>query len=174
MLAGGGAGGGQDFETAYDGVSQKAPTSDMPTSLKASYDGQMKIGVNSGWAQIFGADMDANSAEIIGDLAVDVGWTDGQTTNPFTGTASNIVATEAGTSNSVKLDGTLTVDQGLPASLSRTTFRRRSSRVPIFPSKIPARCCSTCPVGLAMAKTKVSPTTVPENHTKRSPRSRVS
>jgi len=121
-LAGGGGGGGQDFETFFNAVSQKAPTSDMPTSLKASYEGQMKVGVNSGSAQIFGTDIDANSAEIIGDLAVDVDWTDGQTTNPFTGTASNIVATEAGTSNSVKLDGTLTVDQGLPASLSRTTI----------------------------------------------------
>ena len=95
-LAGGVAGGGQDFETAFNAVSQKAPTSDMPTSLKASYEGQMKVGVNSGSAQIFGTDIDANSAEIIGDLAVDVDWTDGQTTNPFTGTASNIVATEAG------------------------------------------------------------------------------
>ena len=136
-LVGGVAGGGQDFETAFNAVSQKAPTSDMPTSLKASYEGQMKVGVNSGSAQIFGTDIDANSAEIIGDLAVDVDWTDGQTTNPFTGTASNIVATEAGTSNSVKLDG--------------------SSRASTSPSRTPARCCSTCPVGLAVARMKGTP-----------------
>ncbi len=119
----GSAGGGsQGYEAAFDAVSAKAPTSDMPTQIKASYEGQFKVGVNGGSAQVFGTNVDPNLAEIIGDVAIDVDWTDGQTANPFSGTATNITATEAGTSNSVVLDGTLTVDQGLPASIMRTTI----------------------------------------------------
>lgn len=118
----GGAGGSQGYEAAFDAVTAKGPTTDMPTTIKASYEGQFKVGVNRGTAQLLGTNVDPVSAEIIGDMAIDVDWTDGQTTNPFSGTASNIVATEAGTSNSVLLDGTLTVDRGLPASLARTTI----------------------------------------------------
>jgi hypothetical protein len=118
--SGGGGGGGSDgYEAAFDAASGRAPTSDMPTSLDANYQGQFKVGVNSGTADIFGPDADPQSAEIIGDLDIDVAWTEGQASNPFSGTASNIVATEAGTSNSVAIAGQLTVDDALPASISR-------------------------------------------------------
>ncbi|MGO4851299.1 hypothetical protein [Phaeovulum sp. W22_SRMD_FR3] len=121
-MAGGSGGGGNgsgDYETAFDAASARAPTSDMPTSLSGNYQGQFKVGVNSGDAELFGSDIDPQMAEIIGDLDIDVAWTEGQSSNPFSGTASNIVATEAGTSNSVAIDGTLTVDDALPASISR-------------------------------------------------------
>ena len=119
---GGGAGGGggsAGYEAAFDAATARAPTSDMPTSLDANYQGQFKVGVNDGTADIFGTDVDPQMAEIIGDLDIDVAWTDGQSANPFSGTASNIVATEAGTSNSVAIAGELTVDDALPATISR-------------------------------------------------------
>lgn len=91
----------------------------MPTSLSANYQGQFKVGVNSGSAELFGSNVDPQMAEIVGDLDLDVDWTDGQAANPFSGTATNIVATEAGTTNSVAIDGQLTVDNTLPASITR-------------------------------------------------------
>ncbi|MDQ2093816.1 hypothetical protein [Rhodalgimonas zhirmunskyi] len=117
--AGGAGGGGQDFETAYDAATARAPTSDMPTSLDANYTGQFKVGVNQGTAKVFGTNVNPQMAEIVGDLDIDVDWTDGQAANPFSGTASNIVATEAGTTNSVALNGQLAVDNSMPASISR-------------------------------------------------------
>ncbi|WP_372841337.1 hypothetical protein [Phaeovulum sp.] len=117
---GGGAGGGSaGFEAAYDAATGRAPTGDMPTSLSGTYQGQFKVGVNTGTAEMFGTNVDPQMAEIIGDLDIDVAWTEGMSGNPFSGTASNIVATEAGTSNSVAIAGTLTVDGVLPQSISR-------------------------------------------------------
>lgn len=123
-LSGGGAGGGgiggsADYEAAFDAATARAPTTDMPTSLDANYKGQFKVGVNSGTAEIFGPNADPQMAEITGDLDIDVAWVEGQTANPFSGTASNIVATEAGTSNTMDIEGQLTVDNSLPASISR-------------------------------------------------------
>lgn len=117
--SGGSASGSGDFETAFDAASQRAPTSDMPTALEGNYKGQMKVGVNSGSSNLVGTGMDIQNAEIIGDVDLNVAWTEGMAGNPFTGTASGFVATEAGTANSVAIDGTLNVDTALPGSISR-------------------------------------------------------
>ncbi|WGW02919.1 hypothetical protein [Tropicibacter oceani] len=121
-FGGGGGGGGSDYEAAFDAASGRAPTSDMPTRIQAEYEGQFKVGVNGGSADLLGSQIDPQMAEIVGDLEIGVDWTDGQTANPFTGKADNITVTEAGTSNSVVLDGELTVDASLPASLTRTVI----------------------------------------------------
>ncbi len=113
----GGGGGGTDFETEYGKVEKIAPTSNMPTSLNATYKGQVKLGVNSGKYLIGG--VDANNAEILGDVELKVNWKDGQTKNPFTGKATNFTATEAGTSNTIALDGDLNVNTSKPGAVSR-------------------------------------------------------
>ncbi len=110
-------GGSSDFETEYGKVEKIAPTSNMPTSLNATYTGQVKLGVNSGKYLIDG--VDANNAEILGDVELKVNWKDGQTKNPFTGKATNFTATEAGTSNTIALDGDLNVNTAKPGSISR-------------------------------------------------------
>jgi hypothetical protein len=122
--AGGGAGGGgggasSTFETEFGKVEATAPTQNMPTALDANYKGQMKLGVNTGTSTILPSGVDANMAEIIGDVDLNVAWTDGMTTNPFTGTAGNFTATEAGTSNTVAIAGTLNVDPSLPGTVTR-------------------------------------------------------
>ncbi|WP_108484145.1 hypothetical protein [Oceaniglobus ichthyenteri] len=116
---GGGGGGSAGYEQAFDAATARLATTDMPTRLEANYKGQFKVGVNDGTAEVFGTDIDPQMAEIIGDLDIDVAWTEGQAANPFSGTASNIVATEAGTTNSVAIAGELTVDNSLPSSINR-------------------------------------------------------
>ena len=120
--AAGAAGGSSGFEAAFNAASGLGPTTDMPTSLNANYTGQMKVGVNSGASNLLGSAINPSNAEIIGDVDINVAWTNGGGGNPFTGTANNFVATEAGTSNSVALTGSLTVDAGLPQSIARTTI----------------------------------------------------
>lgn len=117
---GGAAGGAGDFEAAFNAASQRAPTSDMPTSLQGNYKGQMKVGANSGASDLLGPDVNIQDVEIIGDVDLNVAWTDGMTGNPFTGTASNFIGTVAGTTNSAPIEGTLTVDTSLPGSIMRT------------------------------------------------------
>lgn len=110
-----------DFETNYNLVEAVAPTQNMPTSLNASYVGQVKLGVNSGTSAIFGAEVDPILAEILGDLEIDVAWTEGMVTNPFSGTARNFTATESGTANTIAIAGTLNVDPNLPGSVTRVS-----------------------------------------------------
>ncbi len=117
--AGGSGGGAAGFEAAYDAVAARAPTTDMPTSLDATYTGQFKVGVNNGTAQFFGTNLDPQLAEVVGDLDIDVAWTENQVANPFSGSATNIVATLAGTSTSVPITGDLTVTDALPFTLNR-------------------------------------------------------
>lgn len=116
---GGGVGGGgaAGFEAAYDAANAKAPTSDMPTAIAANYSGQFKAGVNSGSAN--GVN---ENVEIVGDVDVAVDWTDGQTTNPFSGTASNIVVTDVQTGENETLTGTLSVDDGIGGAIDRATI----------------------------------------------------
>lgn len=114
---GGGGGGSAGFEAAHDAANAKVPTSDMPTRIAADYSGQFKAGVNSGSAN--GVN---ENVEIIGDVAVAVDWTNGQTTNPFSGTASNIVVTDVQTGDSETLTGTLNVDGGIGGVIERTTI----------------------------------------------------
>lgn len=122
VTAGGGGGGGSaGYEAAYDAATARIPTSDMPTSLNGNYKGQMKVGVNSGTSTLLGPNVDIQSAEVIGDVDLTIAWTDGMTGNPFTGTASSFVATEAGTANSIPLEGTLNVMASLPQTISRVT-----------------------------------------------------
>lgn len=102
---GGAAPGSSEYEAAYDSALNIAPTSTMPTVINATYAGQFKAGVNSGSAT--GVN---DNVEILGDLAVAVDWTDGQTTDPFTGTASNIVVTDVASGASETLTGELTVN----------------------------------------------------------------
>ena len=119
---GGGGGGSADFEDAYDAVSARVLTSDMPTSINATYDGQFKVGVSSGDAQVFGGTVDPMNAEILGDLTLEVAWNDGQSSNPFSGSATNIVATDVVSGDSIQLEGTLAVDAGQPGTVTRTTI----------------------------------------------------
>jgi hypothetical protein len=108
-----------DFETAYDAVSNTAPTSDMPTRLEGAYKGRLKMGVNQGPADALGSGINATNAEIFGDLNLAVDWTDGQTGNAITGTASNFTANEAGSTATIGFDGTLSVDASEPATIAR-------------------------------------------------------
>lgn len=114
---GGGGGGSTGFEAAHDAASSKAPTSDMPTRLAAEYNGQFKAGVNSGSIGKIN-----QNVEVIGDVKVTVDWADGQTTNPFSGTASNIVVTDVVSGASETLNGTLGVDAGIGGTIARTTI----------------------------------------------------
>lgn len=102
--AGGTAAGASDFETAYDAANGLGPTQDMPTAINATYAGQFKAGVNSGSAAGFN-----ENVEILGDLNLAVNWTDGQTTNPFSGGAKNIVVTDVTNGASETLIGELSV-----------------------------------------------------------------
>lgn len=140
---GGGGGASDDYETAYDEVSSRILTSDMPASINATYTGQFKVGVNGGSAELFGSDIDPTNAEIIGDLELDVAWSDGGSGNPFTGTASNIVATDVVSGDSAALTGTLSVDAGQPYSISRNVIP------PIGPAapRPTASCCFGFKIG---------------------------
>ena len=106
---GGGGGGGSSFDTEFDRVTALAPTSNMPTAINASYAGRLKVDVT---------DSSSTIGEVEGDLDLDVAWTDGQTTNPFTGTASNFTGTLV-TGETGAIDGTLTVDDSFGGSISR-------------------------------------------------------
>lgn len=118
---GGGAGGSAGYEAAFDAATARVPTSNMPTSLEGNYKGQMKVGFNSGSSTLLGPDVNIQNAEVIGDVDLNIAWTDGMTGNPFTGTATGFVATEAGTSNSIPIEGTLNVATNLPQTISRVT-----------------------------------------------------
>lgn len=106
---GGGGGGSSSFDTEFDRVTAKAPTSNMPTAINASYAGRLKVDVT---------DPSSTIGEVEGDLDLDVAWNDGQATNPFTGTASNFTGTLV-TGQTGTIDGTLTVDNSFGGSISR-------------------------------------------------------
>lgn len=115
--AGGGGGGGGDpaaaFSSNYDAVTSpslsNAPTSDMPTRLNANYSGQMKVDVNDGSAV----------GTAYGDLDIAVDWTDGQSANPFSGTASNFTGTLV-SGQTGDIEGTLSVDDSFGGTIART------------------------------------------------------
>ncbi|MCR8549173.1 hypothetical protein M4578_15140 [Salipiger sp. P9] len=107
---GSGSGSAMNFQQNFDRVSAMAPTSNMPTSIQAAYSGKMRADVT-----------DANNvvAQVEGDLDLNVDWTDGQTTNPFTGTASNFTGTLV-TGETGTINGTLTVDNSFGGTINRT------------------------------------------------------
>lgn len=111
---GGGGGGGPitsaEFQENFDRVSALGPTSDMPTSLQASYAGAMQFDVTEG------ADIDGS---VTADLNIDVDWTDGQTSNPFSGGASNFVGEFDGVSENIA--GEMTVDDSFGGTISRVS-----------------------------------------------------
>lgn len=117
--AGGGGGGGGStpaaaFSANYDAVTaptlSNAPTSDMPTRLNANYSGQMKVDVNDGTSTVGTAYSDL-------DIAVD--WTDGQSANPFSGTASNFTGTLV-SGQTGNIEGTLSVNDAFGGTIGRT------------------------------------------------------
>ncbi|MBD3766063.1 MAG: hypothetical protein IE927_15465 [Rhodobacterales bacterium] len=112
--SGGGGGGGttgsgtaEEYNTQFDEVSALGPTQNMPTSIQADYAGELKADLSDGTG-ILGT--------VLADLDIAVDWTEGQTANPFSGTASNF--REAG--GTATLDGTLTVDDSFGGTIART------------------------------------------------------
>lgn len=116
---GGGGGGSAAFEDAYDEVVARTLTSDMPTDIEATYEGQFKVGA-SGNADLLGG-ANASDLEILGDLTLEVDWSVGSN-DPFSGTASNMVATDVASGNSTQLNGTLNVAPGQLNQITRTTI----------------------------------------------------
>ncbi|SDW66349.1 hypothetical protein [Roseicitreum antarcticum] len=104
------------FEDNYNAAIGTQPTTNMPTRIEGDYSGQFKVGVNTGSL----GDINQN-AEIFGDVNVAVDWTDGQSTNPFTGSASNILVRDVTSGASETLTGTLNVDTALGGTISRVT-----------------------------------------------------
>jgi hypothetical protein len=113
---GGGGGGGSvsfaDFDGEFDRVNNMMPTSDMPTRLDANYQGAMRAdAVDSS---------DGQTIEIIADLDVDIDWTDGQTSNPFSGGAKNFRGRAAGGDEIQRINGEMLVDPDIPSAITRT------------------------------------------------------
>ena len=108
----GGSTGSSDYEAEFDRVTAIAPTSDMPTSIQATYAGQMRADVTDS-SEIVG--------EIVGDVNLDVAWTDGQGSNPFSGGASNFQGRATG-GEFEAIDGTLSVDPAFGATIARTVI----------------------------------------------------
>lgn len=100
------------YQAEFDRVSAIAPTSDMPTAIQATYAGQMRADVSEGSAVV---------GEIVADLNLDVDWTDGQTANPFTGSASNFQGRLSG-GDFEAIDGTLSVDPAFAGTIARTVI----------------------------------------------------
>ncbi|NNU82005.1 hypothetical protein HMH01_16325 [Halovulum dunhuangense] len=109
---GGGGGGGSSSETPFqenfDQVTGTAPTSNMPTSINATYAGAVQASVNDGVEELGILD---------GDVTLDVAWTDGQSTNPFSGQIDNLRFTDS--DGTVALQGELVTDNDV-GSISRT------------------------------------------------------
>jgi len=108
---GGGGGGGStvglaEYQGEFDRVTMQAPTSDMPTRLQANFVGAMQADVQDNTG--------ANRGSIIADLDLDIDWTDGQTTDPFSGGAKNFRGTTDGGTTVESIAGELTVDPSLP------------------------------------------------------------
>jgi len=99
------------FQSGFDNVTQRGPTSDMPTTLTGNYVGAISADVTNTTQKV---------GTIQGDVNLAINWTDGQTTNPFSGTASNFQGTLTG-GTSQAISGTLNVDNALPASIMRTS-----------------------------------------------------
>lgn len=107
-----GPAGSSGFQAEFDRVSAIAPTSDMPTTIQATYTGQMRADVT---------DASAVVGEVVGDLNLAVDWTDGQATNPFSGTASNFQGRATG-GDFTAIDGTLSVDNTFAGTIARNVI----------------------------------------------------
>jgi hypothetical protein len=116
---GGAAGGGggtaspqtaNAFQAQFDRVTGQGPTSDLPTSLSGTYTGALRVDVT---------DASQTVGEVFGDVNLQVSWADGQTTNPFSGNVDNLRGSIKGEPSGA-IEGTLTVDNAMPASISRS------------------------------------------------------
>ncbi|MBL4917924.1 hypothetical protein [Szabonella alba] len=108
---GGGGGGGGSYQSNFDAVSGQGPTQNMPTSLNADYSGQMEVDVNDG----------TQSGTAYADLDIAVNWTEGQSSNPFSGTASNFTG-ELASGQAGDITGTLEVVDAPVGTINRSTF----------------------------------------------------
>jgi len=120
---GGGAGGTgpvtpADYDTSLNRVQQLGPTGNMPTRLQATYSGATKQNViDNGTGNTVG--------EMLADLELTADWTDGQTTNPWSGTADNFRGTVNG--QALAITGELTVAEAEANSLSGTIGRSQNT-----------------------------------------------
>lgn len=94
------------YDTEFNRVSGVAPTSDMPTRLQASYSGALKVDVADATVR----------GQMLGDLDLDVDWTDGQTASAVTGGSITNVQMSSGTGPLEAVAGTLTVLPNAPAT----------------------------------------------------------
>lgn len=92
---GGGAGGGgagapvtsSSYDTNYNRVTSVAPTSDMPTSLNAAFNGAVKTEIIEGTTAV---------GELLADLSLELNWTDSpdpNETNVWSGSVTNLRGT---------------------------------------------------------------------------------
>ncbi len=92
---GGGGGGGPvtaaDFDENYDRVTSVAPTTDMPTTIEATYTGAVKADVLEGSATV---------GELLADLELELNWTDdpavANEVNVWAGSVTNVRGTVDG------------------------------------------------------------------------------
>ncbi|MFN3822985.1 MAG: hypothetical protein ACK4RN_03300 [Pseudorhodobacter sp.] len=108
---GAGGGGGGSYQSSFDAVTARTPTQNMPTSLNANYKGQMKVDVNDG----------TDTGTAYGDLDIAVTWTEGQSANPFSGTASNFTGTLASGATG-DITGSLAVVDAPVGAITRSSF----------------------------------------------------
>lgn len=87
---GGGGGGATDYESKVEHIYNLGPTINMPTSLKASYTGEAQMALQD-------VETGADAGEMMADLDLAVDWTEGQTSNVWSGQATNFHGTLNGT-----------------------------------------------------------------------------
>lgn len=103
-----------DYDAKMTTLQSTAPTGDMPTSLNATFTGatQQDLRETTGGAVV---------GEMMADLELTADWTDGQTTNPWSGTADNFRGTLSG--EEFALTGELTVAEAEAKGLTSTIGR---------------------------------------------------
>ncbi|MBB06428.1 MAG: hypothetical protein CML03_13105 [Pseudooceanicola sp.] len=123
VASGGGGGGGTaaggavtsgNYAANLKAVQDLIPTSDMPTSLKATYNGasRMDLRETNGGAIV---------GEVLADLELTADWTDGQAGNPWSGKADNFRGTL--NKNDFAIAGDLTVAKAEAKSLTSAIGR---------------------------------------------------
>lgn len=98
---GGGGGGASDYDSKVERIYNLGPTINMPTSLKASYTGEAQMALQD-------VETGADAGEMMADLDLAVDWTEGQTSNVWSGQATNFRGTLNG--SEFTATGALAVD----------------------------------------------------------------
>jgi len=111
-------GGSGSYDSNLTRVQNMGPTGDMPTSIKATYTGMTRqdLRETSGGAVV---------GQMMADLELTADWTDGQTTNPWSGKADNFRGDLNGTD--FALTGELTVANAEAKSLTSTIGRSENT-----------------------------------------------